>query len=524
MSAPLIALFLSLSAPAATGPLGAFLAAPAAQRAAKIVETGVAVVSIETDAASGTGVVFLLDGKARVLTASHVLEGAKAAQVTGAATEMKAVAAHVEADLPSDDLAVLALDDGSIDAASLAAIAQASLRICTAGATCTAQPATAPGAAETIVSSSNGTVTLVRPQNRYELARKVPDEYVSGCYPYVWNIGAYTRSGVSGGAYYRAGVFAGLVTKVSRGLQSMTLAIPAEGIAAALRAGRPTGQWLPENHLEVHDGSDVIVQAFREGGDIGNGGDDRHAPPGSEPRAWHLLLTGCFYCMDDIKRLIENPFLGAASAAPLVVDGKPVAAFAGKALQAASLARYRYLRAQNASFQLLPPGAPALAQLSARRAARPFDMRFFQVFKKEPGNVLENARPMEGNFHDGVTVLLIEGLFQTLGEDMISPYPVINGSKRNAWIDFDYPDFRLHFRVAQDLSRVDVLSAGTQGAVTLPARPLGNPVKTLYGGNGLRALFLYDESDLTRAQSFILETRDNVYQLNFCHPNVGCGI
>jgi hypothetical protein len=166
-----------------------------------------------------------------------------------------------------------------------------------------------------------------------------------------------------------------------------------------------------------------------------------------------------------------------------------------------------------------------LQQLASRRAARPFDLRFLQVFRKQPGNVLENSRPMEGTFHDGVTVFQL-AVFNSRGEDMISPYPQSYGSNQAAWIDLNYPGEKLHFRVAADLSRVDVLSAGTQGPASLKARPLANPVKALYGGEGVgaRALFLYDETDLTRLQSFLLETPEKVYQLNFCHPDVGCGL
>jgi hypothetical protein len=517
------ALLLSLPGLAAPSPLAAFLAAPPAERAAKLIETGVAVVNVESDSAVGTGVLFLLDGKPRILTASHVLESQKTALVTGVFSALKPVSARIVLDLPADDLAVLAPADGAADPAVLAAIAKASLRVCTRGESCTLEPADGSDALNTemIVTAAAGVPAFVRPQNRYFLGTKVADEYVSGSYPYLWRIGAYTRSGVSGGAYYRAGVFAGLVTKVSRGLQSLTIAIPAEGIAASLRAGSRSGAaWLDGNRLEVREDGKVIVQAFREGGDVSNGGDDKH-PTGGEPRAWNLLLTGCFYCMGDIKRVIENPFVDATASAHLLIDGSPVAAFSGRTLQAASLARYRYLRGRHKFFRLESPGSPALERLAERRAARPFDMRFFQVFRKRPGDVLENSRPMEGNFHDGVTVFLL-GLMRG---GTLSPYPQIFGSNRNGWLELNYPDERLHFRIADDLSSVEILSAGTQGPVSLPARPLANPVKALYGGKGgVRALFLYDESDLTRVQSFMIETPEKVYQLNFCHPNVGCGV
>jgi len=498
-----------------------FLAAPSAQRGALAVNGGLALVTVDSDSATGTGILFLLDGKPRVLTASHVLQGARAAKISGTFSLLKAVNGEVVLDSPSDDLAVLSVAD-SLNAAFLIAVAKANFSVCTTGAVCSAVPPEKTDNEE-IVSSSAGVPTFVKSQNRFQLATRSPDQYVSGRYPFVWMIDAYTRSGVSGGAYYRGGVFSGLVTKVSHGLQSLTIAIPSEGIAAALRVGAKAGGWLPGGKgLEVRTGSDVIVEAMREGGDLGNGGDDKHST-GGEPRAWHLLLTGCFYCMGDINRVIENPFVDGDVSAPLEVNGKPVVAFSKfGTLQVATLARYLYLRGKNAFFSMVAPGDPALAQLRARRAAKPFALPYFQVFKKEAGNVLENARPIEGNFHDGVTFFLLDYL-RGPQPALISPYPQITASNTDSWLDLNYPDFRLHFRVAKDLSRIDLLSAGNEGAASLPAQPFTNPVKSLYGGNGVRALFLYDEADLTSVQALILETRDSVYQLNNCNPNVGCG-
>jgi S1-C subfamily serine protease len=515
--------------------LGQFLAASPAQRAALNQSGGLSVVTVDSDSATGAGVLFTLDGKPRVLTASHVLEGARSAKVSGLFSNLHPLAATAELDLPSDDLAVLSIDGDPASLSALAAIARSNFNACSEASCSPSTPSAtldvlAPR--ELIVSAQAGTPFFVRPQNHYVLGTKSADEYISGRYPFVWQVGAFTRSGVSGGAYYRNGQFAGLVTKVSHGLQSLTLAIPVEGIAPALKArAHPPSSWLAPGdtpRLEVKGAEGVIVQAFREGGDLGNGGDPKHAATNGEPRAWNLLLTGCFYCQGDIRRVIENPFLGANEAAPLLVNGAPVLALAGAHFQAATLARYTFLRAHGAAFSALPPGSPQFAGLLAARARAPYGLRFLQIWQKHPNQVLENARPMEGNFHDGVTVLLLDGLAGARGQPTnISPYPEIEGAAGGAaWIDFQYPEENFHFHVASDLSRIDLLAAGRTPGATLRRQAFTNPVKALYGDgqNGVRALFVYDEEDLTRLSALILETREKVYQLNLCHPNVGCGL
>lgn len=509
-----------------------FLQSSAEKRIALNVSKGLAAVMIESEVAFGTGVIFSLDGKPKILTASHILQGAKTARVSGFFSAMKALSATVERDLPNDDLAVLSIDLPKSQSVVLQALAQTNLTICTVGVSCTKNSADL-GGEEVIISASNEKISITHPQNRFDPSRRTDDVYVSGQYPFIWLIGALTKSGISGGAYYRGGHFSGLVSKVSKGLESLTIAIPSEGIAAVLmRGGSATAasEWIPglderPSHLRFRrDG--VTFDEAMAGGDIGNGGDPKspRAGPNGDVRTWNISLEGCIYCGNDVSRAIENPFFEAADKSnPLKINGRPVVALKSSRYQEATVPLYNYLRKNQVPFTFVSPSSPELGRLASARSQHPFDLTYFQVWRKKSKDTLEIARPLEGNFHDGATSLLLDQLTKSDGQKIvISPFPSIYGAvTAKNWLEFHYPEGKLQFSVNRDFSKIEILSAGSERQTVLKAQPVTNPVKiflTAPSNESVRALLLYEPNDLSELQTIILETREMVYQLSRCDP------
>lgn len=249
----------------------------------------------------GTGTVIFVDDQVLVLTNSHLIQGATDILVEVPSQELSVIdvgssrlrkinvnedrylKARLVFDDPILDFSLLSINDvfSENTKISLNISAHRNGRICT-GKLKDCQP----GFYSYVPSfgfRDNQIVAMIdgRPKNiSLVLGGTVgleEDLFIAGQSGKVRTIPAYTRPGVSGGAFYLNGRLDSLVTKVSYSMNPLVVATPLSKIADRLsgKLNSPYAEWIQskgKSRLRIALGKDTI-EVFSQGIGIGNAGD-----------------------------------------------------------------------------------------------------------------------------------------------------------------------------------------------------------------------------------------------------------
>lgn len=484
------------------------------------------VVEVRTANTVGNGILFILDGRLRVLTNAHVIEEGGDIQLKFS-THRILNQVSVETSLNVDDLAVLVIPDNP----ELRSIAEHTFQVCTSrpNGLCNeavkstfAQEMQNYSGEDSLVFFSKGLVTEAKPQTTLRGFEKVEDDYISGTYKYVWLVRALVKDGVSGGGYFHLSEFAGLLTKISKGMQSTAIAIPTEEIARVLT-----------EHKAATSGPIRLAQ--KTGGDTGNGGGQLNETENkeAEPLHWSLKEIGCSGFRCESQAQIVNPFHDAMTDTSIQVNGQK-AAFIYQSnwtrflFQSATAPRYNRFVSLKTSFKLFDLNNPAIKKLMDKRQTSFLNVPHLRVWKKTAAATLQNNYPVTGAFHDGIINLYnLDRKLDSSRRMYVGNFgPNIGvGTTADTSFQIVLEEQNQRILVARDLSRIWVGQVDATSGEFMQVQPLMNPVKRLYKSESgqSRALMIYNEADLSRLESLIVDTSDYVYEFTLIDPNTGFG-
>ena len=386
----------------------------------------------------GVGALVLIEGKPRILTNSHVVQGMKTVSLTLPArtdercfyiaktscrfTEPQKFSAKLEFDSPIADVAVLSPEGDSELLEELKTWASLNAEFCKPGASsCKGgvifrserlQGETAY--INTISGNEKVTTKLISPYN----ATHISDSYISGLYDEAIRIPAFARPGMSGGSYYEQHQFAGLLSKIALDASGGAYAIPAKEIAKVLAPhyfktsdslNLPPSHWESTTHgyqliVEV-DGHVLTMPSSggslkNIGGDVGNGGGDVGNGGGKakQEKLWNIEFE------DQSGRhqaFTPNPFLVESKRQALTIDGKAVAYFkvwkSGTAHDskntrylAPTLAHYLWLkRSGNYDHEVVFDSPDAKSAIIKERQTFPQSLKYARLYSKNASGQLE---------------------------------------------------------------------------------------------------------------------------------------
>lgn len=483
-----------------------------------------AMVQVKGSELQGNGVLILKNGELRVLTNSHIIKGSPLINVYLPHTE-EHLRAEVEIDHVRGDIALLKIQPRSDEYIE---IARHVLELCTKSQTgfCQLRPQILNRnytAEDKILSVQNNVVRRTHLQGTVLGARLIDNFVVEGDYRKVWEIRALDRDGVSGGSYARYdGQFEGLVTKVSRGMQSVVFAIPADEIANSLR----------EVKLAELNRTAVVCCA---GGDPGNGGSTIAEPKPDNNEHWKLYKPGCEKLIDCPKvSEIINPFYDALTESPLIIGKKNgtiirQSNLINEVFQSATAARVENLLKLNHSFSLVNSTSPEFKRLQQKRINNGFNLPWLRIWKKLSKNEYENQFPTAGSFIDGVVGLSNVGRKNDktgrLWVGTFTPIAIEVGSGDRYVFEALFNQGEHRIALGRDLTKIFILS-NNNALDTLTLVPSGHPAKVLFRSatTGAQALLVYHDGDLSMLTTFIIDTNDKMFEFNLQEPNNGLGL
>lgn len=492
-------------------------------------QLGAAVVGLKTkQGAEGNGFLFLYDGSLRILTNLHIIQSdSGGTQTSSARTEIlvhsslltQPVFAELDASFANRDIAVLKLQEPWGSSPELIQMAAESLQICSGanGPLCFPRASVCnpnqnkEGADEAVLFKplfSNSVTTVRAPLYSGVFAKCIADEYI-GFYEHIWRVPMVLRRGVSGGAFYRDGLIAGLLTKVTMTMDPVSFAIPIEEIASML-IRRPSVQ--------------EARMIMGRGGDVGDGSGSWDAGDDDD---W-ILDPGCLGCSHFVK--VASPFFTVMRDPSLLLDGKQIAilkqnAWSGALYQLATAARMQFLNSQQQKPELLSYHQQVVEQLHKERVGTPFNLELVRVWNVQSPGDLQNAHPGIGFANSGVC-----RFFTKPGSSiaLLSPdRPIFGTAGNRSWVNLLFSTDDIGFEVSSDLNSLLLWQPSLSGSVQLRRILTPNPARILFQasadkvGQVPRVLFVYSEANLKQLEKIIVETPQKVIEISRTHPIYG---
>ena len=510
----------------AAAPRAQIVSAPApAESAIAVREQGLALVALSSDVTKGQGFLFLLDGELRILTNFHIINGAHKISAIYRAGGARVSEAKVLLVDPNNDIAVLGVSSEALaEMPRLMQAAKFTLTVCSnqAQGRCLA-PTSALSAPDndidSILSFDGQELRQTEMQGWITQARLIPDQYISGQYDKIWQLPALSRDGVSGSSFYRGSKLMGLVTKVSRGLENKTFAIPIEALASRVgEMSHSPQKFMPTPLI-------LLASARASGGDTGNGGESSQSPA-----SWLLLNEYCPILKCE-NRQTTDPFFNALMDSSILIDSQSAFVlmqhnvFQGYLFQAATLAERQRLAEQKADVTILDSHSHRLAPMFEQRRQKVMNLLWIQAYRKVNLTTLENLYPATGTFHDGVFEAYVvgHGTNPKLMATSLAFDEIEYTSGTDAWLNFLFAKQNLRIVIAPDLNSASITNVDRTIGVQLRAAPDSNSMKhVLLSNNGRqRIMFIYNELDLTRLEGLVVDTGSTILRFSLTQPNLG---
>ena len=264
----------------------------------------------------GSGVLVIMDGNIVIVTNSHNLQGKSSAMINLPVRfvhyfilqpiQMKSTnlrfqgMSKVMYDFPLSDVAILEFPEVSMRPEDRAMIYQYAYSNGVLSAKKGWEPGNRSiGFGDTVSAVLQGQASSIKALEGYK-GSSVPDRFISGDDKSIWAIPIYGKPGFSGGAYYRSGVLAGLVTKINLAGEPVAFATPFSKVAKLIYTPNDFEKnfsW--ENELMIYRNNDRVVSVNPLGnGWFGNGGDllevDDTISGDNNPNYWRLEVHTAF--------------------------------------------------------------------------------------------------------------------------------------------------------------------------------------------------------------------------------------